>query len=74
LRREVIQDVNTSGSKGFKILLEILVKGRYEKVVEVPYTFHPRKKGKSKLSIKEIWNYVKHIYKLGISLHGRKCV
>jgi dolichol-phosphate mannosyltransferase len=64
LRREAIKDIGPTRNKGFKILLEILVKGRYNKVVEVPYTFKSRKQGKSKLGIGEIWNYVKHLYRL----------
>lgn len=64
LRRTVIQDVNLSRSNGFKVLLDILVKGNYEKVVEVPYTFKLRERGKSKLGLGEIWNYVNHLYKL----------
>lgn len=64
LRREVIQDINMSRSKGFKILLEILVKGKYEKVVEVPYTFQERERGESKLNRKQIWEYIKDLYRL----------
>jgi len=46
---------------GYKLLLELLVKGKYSKVAEVPYVFKARKRGKSKLSTKEIFNYVKHL-------------
>jgi len=62
-KKEVINGV-TMNPKGFKILLEILLKGDYEKVAEVPYAFKPRKYGKSKLSLKEVWNYLRHVYKL----------
>ena len=49
---------------GYKILLEILAKGRHEKVIDVPYVFQRREIGKSKLSSKEILEYVKHLIKL----------
>jgi len=49
---------------GFKILLEILIKGQYERVVEIPFTFGLRRAGESKLSQKQIINYLKHIYRL----------
>jgi dolichol-phosphate mannosyltransferase len=49
---------------GYKLLLEILVRGRYCKVVEVPCIFRGRKKGKSKLSLKEIFDYVVLLFKL----------
>jgi dolichol-phosphate mannosyltransferase len=56
LRRSVVDGVGLS-SRGFKVLLEILVKGRYGSVVEVPYVFKPRRRGESKLSLKEIIFY-----------------
>lgn len=49
---------------GFKILLEILIKGQYERVVEIPFTFGLRRAGESKLSQKQIINYLRHIYRL----------
>ena len=56
---------------GFKLGLEILVKGKYDKVVEVPYIFAAREVGESKLGSNEFKNYIKHLiklykYKLGI--------
>lgn len=68
VRREVINGTPLK-PQGFKILLEILAKGKYDKVTEVPYTFQARKSGKSKLGIREIWQYIKHLYKL---IHGEK--
>jgi len=49
---------------GFKVLLEIVVRGNYGSMIEVPYTFKPRKKGKSNLSSKVMWNYLIHLCKL----------
>jgi dolichol-phosphate mannosyltransferase len=51
-------------AKGYKILLEILVKGKYDKVAEVPITFKDREKGESKLGSKVIINYLQHLFKL----------
>lgn len=45
-----------------KILLEVLVRGKAGRVVEVPYTF--RERGKSNLTSKEQINYLKHLSKL----------
>ncbi|HEY4001875.1 MAG TPA: polyprenol monophosphomannose synthase [Candidatus Xenobia bacterium] len=47
---------------GFKILLEIAVRGKFTKFVEVPYVFRDREAGKSKFGKKEIINYFKHIW------------
>lgn len=63
LRRGVIEGV-TLNPVGFKILLEVLIKGKYSKVVEVPFVFGLRKAGKSKLGGKTMVNYLKHVIKL----------
>jgi len=63
LRREVVEGVELN-PVGFKILMEILIKGNYRKVVEVPFTFGLRKAGESKLSGKTIFNYIKHVIRL----------
>jgi len=49
---------------GFKILLEVLVKGSYKKVVEVPYVFEKRLRGKSTLGFKERFDYLRHLSRL----------
>lgn len=52
MKKDVINGVNLK-TKGYKILLEILVKGKYKKVKEFPYTFRMRKYSISKLNAKE---------------------
>jgi dolichol-phosphate mannosyltransferase len=49
---------------GYKIGLEIFVKGEYSKIKEMPYTFIDRKRGESKLNLRENMNYLKHLVKL----------
>ena len=49
---------------GYKILLEILVKGKYKNYIEVPYIFRNRATGNSKMSNKIILQYLKHLWKL----------
>ena len=66
LKREVIKESNLE-PYGYKILLEILAKGNYEEVAEVPFVFKERKTGKSKLSLREEVDYLKHLYKLSKS-------
>ncbi|AFK21729.1 glycosyltransferase [Pyrococcus sp. ST04] len=63
LKREVVEGV-VLNPVGFKILMEILIKGNYSKVVEVPFTFGTRLTGKSKLKGKTMLNYLRHIYRL----------
>jgi len=73
MRKSVIDGVKLD-AVGFKICLEVLVKGRYGKVAEVPYTFNNRKAGKSKLNVLEYTNYLRHLFKLYRHriTHGRK--
>ena len=52
MKKEVVEGINLK-TKGYKILLEILVKGNYDKVEEFPYTFRMRKHSMSKLNTKE---------------------
>ncbi|MBU1031238.1 MAG: polyprenol monophosphomannose synthase [Nanoarchaeota archaeon] len=51
---------------GYKILLEILVKGNYKSVTEIPFTFLNRSFGESKISMKVQMEYLKqlcHLYR-----------
>jgi dolichol-phosphate mannosyltransferase len=47
--------------KGFKILLEILVKADCKNIREIPITFMNRKRGKSKLGGGEIFSYIENL-------------
>jgi dolichol-phosphate mannosyltransferase len=49
---------------GYKILLEILVRGRLHRVAEVPYRFDVREAGASKLSLRQQWEYALHLLRL----------
>ncbi len=63
LKREVVEGVQLN-PVGFKILMEVLIKGNYGKVAEVPFTFGLRKAGESKLGGKTMLNYIRHVYRL----------
>jgi len=52
---------------GYKILLEVLVKGRIEKIVDVPYQFEERSRGKSKLGLRQYGEYLAHLMHLSWS-------
>jgi dolichol-phosphate mannosyltransferase len=56
LRRECIEGVRLQ-PEGFKILLEILVRGRIRSVVEVPFQFGLRHAGKSKADLRVAFHY-----------------
>ena len=63
LRKNVVNNMKIS-SRGYKILLEILAKGKYSSVTEVPYTFKHRIRGESKLKFNEIIFYLHLLFKL----------
>lgn len=46
---------------GYKILLEIMDKGKYDKIIEIPYIFTNRTKGKSKLKSATIFCFINQV-------------
>ncbi len=62
-RKDVVKGASLNPS-GFKILMEIMVIGRYETVTEVPFTFVTRQKGESKLNARQQVDYLKHIFSM----------
>jgi len=63
LRRSVVEGAALKPS-GYKILLEVLLMGRYSRAVEVPYSFRVREKGESKLKASTQIDYLKHLLSL----------
>jgi dolichol-phosphate mannosyltransferase len=61
-RRSVIEGVALDPI-GFKIGLEVIMKGKYRTVKEFPYVFTDRAHGTSKLNSGEIVNYLKQLSK-----------
>lgn len=69
LPRELIENISID-TKGYKILLEILVKNKEIPTKEIPYTFIDRQSGKSKMDRNVIMNYAEAIWQL--YRHGPK--
>jgi dolichol-phosphate mannosyltransferase len=63
VRRDVVLNAPLK-PQGYKILLEILGKGYWKNVEEIPFTFGARESGASKLKEKTIVEYVKQIIDL----------
>ena len=63
LRREVIRGAALK-PRGYKILLEVLAKGGYAHVNEVPFVFEERVKGGSKIGTSVMWDYVVHLARI----------
>jgi dolichol-phosphate mannosyltransferase len=63
LRRNVAEGVQIQAG-GFKICLEMLVRGHARHVVEVPYVFVGRTVGESKMNMREATGYLRQLYDL----------
>jgi dolichol-phosphate mannosyltransferase len=60
IRRDLARGVRISAG-GFKICLELLVRGRPASVVEVPYVFVGRTAGESKMNLREALGYLEQL-------------
>lgn len=61
--KDVIEGVDLDPI-GWKIVLEIIIKGNHRKWKEFPYIFRDREKGKSKIGKGAVMDYIKHLLKL----------
>ncbi|HEX9436090.1 MAG TPA: polyprenol monophosphomannose synthase [Candidatus Limnocylindria bacterium] len=57
MRRTVVDGARLNPI-GFKIGFEVIARGRYRKVVEVPYVFRDRELGRSKFGRREVLQYL----------------
>ena len=64
LKRKDMPKADSLSPIGYKIGLEILVKGEFKKPDEVPIHFSERKYGESKLSVKEQVYFLRHLRRL----------
>lgn len=74
LHRDTWRRADPLNPVGYKIGLELVVKGRVRRIVEVPITFSRRHAGASKLSLRERGRYLRHLgqlYRYRFGRHGR---
>lgn len=65
VRRSVLDTV-VLNPIGYKILLEVLAKGNYTRLVEFPFVFEEREKGGSKMSGKTVVQYLTHLVRISL--------
>jgi len=63
IRRDFVEDMFLQPN-GYKILLELLVRGNIQEAIEVPFTFDERAHGESNLTTNEYWSFLKHVHDL----------
>lgn len=66
VKREALDGVELDPI-GFKIGLEVIAKAHYGRVLEVPYVFHDRVVGTSKLNQGEIFNYLRQLRRIYVA-------
>lgn len=66
IRRETFERAEAAGLNpiGYKIALEIMIKARCRSVTEVPIEFSDRLHGKSKLTLRQQLEYLRHLWRL----------
>jgi dolichol-phosphate mannosyltransferase len=69
VRRECVEHLSFQ-TAGFKLLLEILVRGRVTTVEEIPFVFGRRRAGHSKVNVRVAWDYVLLLAKLYTAKYG----
>jgi dolichol-phosphate mannosyltransferase len=57
IRRAIAETVSIKAG-GFKICLELIVRGRPHRLIEIPYQFDDRELGESKMSLREAAGYL----------------
>ena len=70
IRRSVVEGVRLQ-PMGYKILLEVLVRGRWSKIADVSYSFHSRNAGVSKATMREGRVFLRHLASLRDALRAR---
>nr|AZB71801.1 sulfonate ABC transporter permease [Synechococcus elongatus PCC 11801] len=63
VRRSAL-DLNRLQPRGYKILLEVIAKGRIRHIQEVGFVFRERSQGESKVTSREYWDYLRHLLQL----------
>ncbi|MBV6626377.1 MAG: glycosyltransferase [Rivularia sp. (in: Bacteria)] len=66
VRRSCLEDI-TFNPIGYKILLEVLGRGKVEEIAEVGYVFCERQDGESKVSWRHYLDYIRHLLRLRFS-------
>ena len=64
LRKQDLNELKRFRPIGYKIALELMVRGEFKKIVEIPIEFKDRAVGKSKMNLQQQINYLRHLRRL----------
>ena len=69
-RRKDLRAIGDYRPIGYKIALELMVRTRFRKIVEVPILFRDRTIGESKMNLREMVKYLRHLRRLYVYKFG----
>lgn len=69
-RKSRIDDYDRLKPIGYKIGLELMVRGNFERVVEIPIRFHDREVGESKMNLAQQLKFLRHLRRLYTAKFG----
>lgn len=72
IRRDIVSTWRPITNSGYKVLVEILYLTKPSKICEEPYVFSPRKRGRSKLSLRVVFSFIEMMLKISISRISRR--
>lgn len=64
LPRTIYDSAHELDPVGYKVALEVICKCEIERILEIPIRFDVRARGRSKLSVVQQWNYLRHLSRL----------
>jgi dolichol-phosphate mannosyltransferase len=70
VRKQDLPGIDRFKPIGYKIALEIMVRGEFENIVEIPITFSDRAAGESKMNLSQQFNYIRHLRRLYLFRFG----
>lgn len=65
IKKDVVRDASLK-PRGYKILMEVLGKGKWQSFKEIPFTFKDREEGESKLRLSTILDYIGQCTDIGV--------
>lgn len=60
-KKDILNEKIKLNPIGWKIMLEVLEKSNYKKIIEIPYKFQPRNSGSSKMNKKVMKEYIEQL-------------
>jgi dolichol-phosphate mannosyltransferase len=70
VRKQHLPGIEQFQPIGYKIALELMVRGGFKNIIEIPIAFHDRTAGESKMNLAQQFNYIRHLRRLYLFRFG----